>query len=249
MADNVFKSGVFITLIPLIFLLSGQTLQAANLGIPGLAKSENKVPEETVQIPETLDSDQINSFLATLSDAQVRRLFIQELKKEATRELTEGKTDEEAGGLAGLIQKIRYFSDFFHWRIYELKSGAGADPEDLPKFYRLLGKREDQEKPDPFKTIASVIGLFLISYGVVWFSRRSAAAIYRRIENATAVNMKAKIGGLALQALLDLRDRHPGTIFYFYGWHRSATCAGCNLFGRFFNYHGGPTGFAIFPDP
>ncbi len=204
MAQNLFKSGVLFSLIPLIVLLSGHLLQAANLGVPGLAKSENKVPEETVQIPETLDSDQINSFLATLSDAQVRRLLIQQLKEDAARELTEGKTDEEAGGLAGLIYKIRFFSDFFHARIDELESGAGADPEDLPKFYRLLGKREDQEKPDAFKTIVSVIGLFLISYGVVWFSRRSAAAIYRRIENVTSVNMKAKVGGLALQALLDM---------------------------------------------
>ena len=176
MALNLFKSGILFSLITLIVLLSGHTIQAANVGVPGLATSEKEVSEETVQIPETLDSDQINSFLATLSDAQVRRLLIEELKKDATRELAEGETEEETGGLAGLIQKIRFISNFIQYRIYELKSGAGADPEDMPKFYRLLGKREGQEKPDAFKTIVSVIGLFLISYAVVWFSRRSAAS-------------------------------------------------------------------------
>ena len=67
------------------------------------AKSGDNTAGETIQVPEDLDSDQINSFLATLSDAQVRRLLIQELKKEASRELTEGETQEETGGLAGLI--------------------------------------------------------------------------------------------------------------------------------------------------
>ncbi|MGD9238437.1 MAG: mechanosensitive ion channel family protein [Desulfobacterales bacterium] len=185
-------------------MLSGQTIQAANVGIPGLAKSGNKAAEETVQVPENLDGNQIDSFLATLSDAQVRRLLIQELKKEASSELTEGETQEETGGLAGLIQKFKFISNFIQWRLYELKSGAGADPEDLPKFYRLLGKGEGQEKPDPFKTIASVIAVFLVSFGILWFLRRFTAATYSRIENATSVNMKARVGGLTLRALLDL---------------------------------------------
>ena len=100
MALNLFKSGILFSLITLIVLLSGHTIQAATVGVPGLAKSENEASEETVQIPETLDSDQINSFLATLSDAQVRRLLIQELKKDATRELAEGETEEVGNGQA-----------------------------------------------------------------------------------------------------------------------------------------------------
>ncbi|MDH3882956.1 MAG: mechanosensitive ion channel family protein [Desulfobacterales bacterium] len=202
MAYNSFKSIILFSLIVLTVLLSGQTLQAANAGVPGLAKSGNKAPEETVQVPENLGGDQVDSFMATLSDAQVRRLLIQELKEEAARELTTGQA--EAGGLTGLVKKIHAISDIIHWRIYELKSGAGTDPEDLPRIYKLLRKGERQEKPDAFKTILSVIGVFLASFVIVWFSRRFTAATYRRIENATSVNMKARVGGLALRALLDI---------------------------------------------
>ena len=74
MAHNVFKSGILFSLITLIVLLSGHTIQAANVGIPGLAKSENEVSEETVQIPETLDSDQIHSFMATLDNEEKEKV-------------------------------------------------------------------------------------------------------------------------------------------------------------------------------
>ena len=144
MAHNLFKSVILFSLIILTVLLSGQTLQAANAGVPGLAKSGTQAAEETVQVPQNLDGDQIHSFMATLSDAQVRRLLIQELKAEAARELTPG--EEGVGGLAGLVKKIHTISNIIHWRIYELKSGAGANPEDLPRIYKLLGKGEQKRE-------------------------------------------------------------------------------------------------------
>jgi len=204
MACNLFKSVILPCLIALAVLLTGLMSPAANAVVPGLAKSGKEAAGETIAVPENLEGDQIDSFLATLSDAQVRRLLIQELKKEASRELSEGETQEETGGLAGLIHKFKFFHNFIQWRLYELKSGVGADPEDLPKFYSLLGKGEDQEKPDPLKTIASVVAVFLVSFGIFWFVRRSAAGTYRRIENAASVNMKARVGGLTLRVLLDL---------------------------------------------
>jgi small-conductance mechanosensitive channel len=202
MAHNLFKSVFLFFLVILTVLLTGQTLQAANGGVPGLAKSGTQAAEETVQVPQNLDGDQIDSFMATLSDAQVRRLLIQELKEEAARELTKGEA--QTGGLAGLVKEIHAISNLIQWRIYELKSGAGTDPEDLPKIFKLLRKDERQEKPDAFKTILSVAGVFVASLVIVWFFRRSAGATYSRIENATSVSMKARIGGLALRALLDL---------------------------------------------
>jgi hypothetical protein len=202
MAHNLFKSVILFSSITLTVLLAGQTIQAANVAAPGLTKSGNEASEETVQVPENLDGDQIDSFLATLSDEQVRRLLIEELKEEATRELAKGEA--ETAGLAGLVKRIHAISNLIQWRIYELKSGAGTDPEDLPRIYKLLRKGERQEKPDAFKTILSVIGVFLAGFVILWFLRRFTAATYRRIENATSVNMKARVGGLTLRALLDM---------------------------------------------
>ncbi|MGD9045120.1 MAG: mechanosensitive ion channel [Desulfobacterales bacterium] len=204
MAHNVCKSVILFFLMVLFVLLTGQRIQAENAAAADPASSGDRAVEETLQVPENLEGDQIDSFLATLSDAQVRRLLIQELKKEASRELAEGESQEETGGLAGLIQKFKFISNFIQWRLYELKSGAGADPEDLPKIYKLLGKNERKEKPDAFKTIASVIAVFLASFVIVWFLRRFAVSTYRRIETATSVNIKSRIGGLTLLSLLDI---------------------------------------------
>ena len=204
MAREVFKSVFLYFLIITAVLHTGQTIQAANVGVPGLVKGENESSQETVQLPENLDNDQIHSFMATLSDAQVRRLLIQELKADAALELAESQNEDEPGGLAGLVKKIHILSNIVQWRIYELQSGMGANPEDLPNIYKLLSKGEDQEKPDAFKTIASVVGVFLVSFAILWLCRRSASATYHRIGNAASANMKSRIGGLALQALLDL---------------------------------------------
>ena len=67
MARDVFKSVFLFFFLISTLLLIGPSLQAANVGVLGLASSENAAPEETVQVPENLDSDQIHSFLATLS--------------------------------------------------------------------------------------------------------------------------------------------------------------------------------------
>ncbi len=50
------------------------------------------------------------------------------------------------------------------WRIHVLKSGVGTDPENLPHLFQLLSKDENQGKPDPFKTILSVIGFLTANH-------------------------------------------------------------------------------------
>jgi small-conductance mechanosensitive channel len=128
--------------------------------------------------------------------------LIEALTSQPQQASTAGE-EEKVGGLAGLIEKIRYLSNIIQWRIDVLKSGVGADPEDLPHLYQLLSKGESQEKPDPFKTIISVIGLLGASLVILWLFKRYIAAFYRRIESATSADWKAKIGGLALESLLD----------------------------------------------
>lgn len=103
-----------------------------------------------------------------------------------------------------MIRKIRFVSDIIQWRIYDLKSGAGTDPEDLPRLHRLLGKAGNQKKPNLFKTIASVTGLLAAGLVLFWLFRWFIAASYRRIESAASAGWKARIGALFLRSLLDL---------------------------------------------
>ena len=166
----------------------------------------NKAPQEAGVTEENatsrrVDSESMETIVVNLSDEQVQRL-IEALTKQPQQTTTAGE-EEKVGGLVGLIKKIQYLSNIVQWRIDVLKSGMGADPEDLPHLYQLLSKGESQEKPDPFKTIISVIGLLGASLVMLWLFKRYIAAFYRRIESATSADWKTKIGGLTLRSLLD----------------------------------------------
>jgi small-conductance mechanosensitive channel len=144
----------------------------------------------------------IETVIVSLSDVQVRHLI--EVLSKQPRKIAGVKPEEKIGGLVGLIKKIQNISDMIRWRIFVLKSGVGADPEDLPHLFKLLGKGEGQGKADPSKTILSVSGLLAASLVILWLFRRFTAAFFHRIERATFADWKAKIGGLTLGALLDL---------------------------------------------
>jgi small-conductance mechanosensitive channel len=203
MLQSQIKSYAILTLMLIAILLGTTTICVQNTQASDAQKNGEEFSKKNVQVPEDLNNDQIHVFLATLSDAQVRRLLLEELKEKAERELSEENTTEEPGGLTGFIRNIRFIANDIQWRIHYLKSGAGVDPDELPHLYKLLGKREEQGKVDPFKTIMGVVGLFVVSLVILWFIHRFAAPSYQHIEKATSVNMKARIGGLVLQALLD----------------------------------------------
>jgi small-conductance mechanosensitive channel len=72
--------------------------------LKGKKKSEAK---EEVQLPKHLSGDQIDGFMATLSDQQARRLLIEELKKKAAaEEATAGGGDSSGRG-----SSVRQFVD------------------------------------------------------------------------------------------------------------------------------------------
>ena len=129
-------------------------------------------------------------------------------------ELRDGQVEDQkkTGGLINLIKRIRFISDSIQWRVYVLKSGAGTDPKNLPRLSRVLRIGENQEKPDPFKTITSVTGLLAASLVLFWLFRWFIAASYRRIENAASTDWKSKTGALVLRSLLDLSSMFIFTI-------------------------------------
>ena len=195
-----------LSLVLLSLFLVTQPVLAGGSKLVILGTGNESQPDTAVD-KENPDSDPIagepmETMVVTLSDLQVRHLI--EALTEQPQQAAAIKPEEKVGGLAGLIKKIRNLSNIIQLRIHLLKSGVGADPEDLPHLYHLLSREENQEKPDPFNTILSVIGLLAASLVILWIFRRSTATFYRRIEKATSADWKAKIGGLALRSLLDL---------------------------------------------
>ncbi len=84
-------------LLPILFffglLYCAQVGWAANpLAVKASKGKKKSEAKEEAQLPKQLSGDQIDAFMATLSDQQVRRLLIEELKKKAEEE-SRNRTD------------------------------------------------------------------------------------------------------------------------------------------------------------
>ena len=78
-------------------------------------------------ISNRIAGEPTKTIVVTPSDEQVRHLI--EALTKPPKQGVAIKAEEKVGGLAGLIKKIRFVTNLIQWRIYDLKSGAGADPE------------------------------------------------------------------------------------------------------------------------
>jgi len=185
------------------------TSSAWSAGVPAFmaqsAKSDkaDSQASETVELPAGLDSAGIDGIIASMSDEQVRRLLLQELKKQAETDKAPKTKEQEIGGLAGFIHSMRKQVIFLRSRIEFLKSGVDVGfADDVPGIFTYLGTGD--RKSTPQRTIFSVVIVFAASFIITWLFRRYTRTARRRVENHIPTGWMAKIGGLLFRSLLDL---------------------------------------------
>ena len=103
-------------------------------------RQDNAKPDSQGSVSDPGGGKSAEMIVAELSDEQVRRLLIEELRKQTKP--AQPVEEEQAGALVRFIRKIRFLTDVIHWRIYELRSDTGTDPEAIPHFFHLLSKDE-----------------------------------------------------------------------------------------------------------
>ena len=164
------------------------------------AKADDAKDAKTVTLPKDLDSDQLNAILAQLSDVQVRRLLIEELKKSADR-----RTKEKAGGE----------------RVHPDRSGTGgirptaAQQAGISGVRRPISNRTSSLRP--WRTskargagsiiilmFAALAALFVGALAGEWFYRRATTDLRRRIRTTPPTDWTVKAKRLALGTLVDL---------------------------------------------
>jgi small-conductance mechanosensitive channel len=201
------QSTFFIIYFTLAVVLFGFSVWAASPQQLQMMTNQEKAasPEEAdaVVLPEKLDSERVDSIIASMSDEQVRRLLIQELKKQAALGAMERESEKKVGGLAGFIDQTRELIKFLRARIEFLRSGVdvGIVTDDSPSIFTYLGKGERGN--NPLISIFSVVAVFAASLIIDWLFRRYTLKARRRIENNPPVGWMGKIGGLSIRALLD----------------------------------------------
>jgi small-conductance mechanosensitive channel len=169
---------------------------------PMLLKTGKKGADaEDVSIPEPLSSENIDQIIAGLSDEQVRRLLINELREQAQKEMP---VEEKPKGIAGFIDKIKNLTALLQSRIEFIRSGGrGLVTKELSGIYAFLGRGERGTKTVT-QVIVSVAAVLAGALLIEWLFVLYTAAARRRITSSTPSGWIAKIGSLASRGLLDL---------------------------------------------
>jgi small-conductance mechanosensitive channel len=190
----------------LFFLVASSAWSAGAQTVMAQSAKTDKAASQTsktVELPAGLDSAGIDGIIASMSDEQVRRLLLQEMKKQAETDKALKSKEQEIGGLAGFIHRMRNQVIFLRSRIEFLKSGVDVGfADDVPGIFTYLGTGE--HKSTPQRTIFSVVAVFAASFIIIWLFRRYTRTARHRVENHIPTGWVAKIGGLFFRSLLDL---------------------------------------------
>ena len=187
--------------VGLVVLCLSSTAWSQN---PMLAKKGQKKTAsestENISLPKDLSATQVDQIVAGLSDEQVRRLLIDELKLQAQKESTAAAKPE---GIAGFIDKIKNLTALLQTRVEFIRSGGRAVPQEAGGIYTFLGRGERGTKTVP-QVILSVAAVLAGGLLIEWLFVLYTAAARRRITSSVPAGWIAKIGSLGSRALLDV---------------------------------------------
>ena len=159
-------------------------------------------PSDAARLPEHIEADKVDDFMAALSDEQVRRLLIEALKKQAAEEAASASAQKEMTGIAGFIDAVRAKVDLIRLRVEALKSDDDTKMTQIPSLYTYLGKGE--RDTNSARVIISAIAVFLAAFFIDFVFNRYTAAVRRRIAATLPVDWRTKMSALGLRGLLDL---------------------------------------------
>jgi small-conductance mechanosensitive channel len=159
---------------------------------------------EEVQPPEQLPGDQIGAFMATLSDEQVRRLLIEELKKRAEEESLSAGFEEPtdaAGPVGSFIGKADAEASMIFKRIRGIFRGSTFV---LSQPRALIGLLTDGKGTGAllmaFFGLIAVIGAGLLAE---WLLSRLARDIHEQLLTAVPQGALQKLSNVICRLLLD----------------------------------------------
>jgi small-conductance mechanosensitive channel len=194
---------VFIGIGLVFLLLNAPAWSQSPIKVKSGKKHTNIKAEENISLPEHLEAENIDHIIAGLSDEQVRRLLINELKAQAQREAQDTAGKPKPTGIAGFIDKVKNVTTLLQTRIEYLRSGRDDVPEKAAGIYAFLGRGERENKSVP-RVILSVAAVLAAGLLIEWLFVMYTAAARRRILSTDMDKWTAKIGILSMRALLDI---------------------------------------------
>jgi moderate conductance mechanosensitive channel len=158
---------------------------------------------ENIALPEPLDAEKIDQIIAGLSDEQVRRLLIDELKAQAQQEAQTTPAEPKPEGIAGFIHKIKNLTILLQTRIEFLRSGGSGAPQEVSGVVAFLARGERGTK-SLAAVILSVGAVLAGALLIEWLFMLYRAKARSSIGSTVPAGWSAKIGVISMRALLDL---------------------------------------------
>jgi len=186
----------------LVFLLTATAWPQNAAAIKTGKNQKNVQTEENIALPKSLSAENVDHMLAGLSDEQVRRLLLEELKTQAQREAQAKAGQTKPTGIAGFIDKIKNLTALLQSRIEYIRSGGSASPQQVGGIFAFLGRGERGTKTVS-QVIVSVAAVLAGALLIEWLFVLYTAAARRRITSSEPSRWISKIGTLASRAVLD----------------------------------------------
>ncbi|MDJ0784544.1 MAG: mechanosensitive ion channel [Desulfosarcinaceae bacterium] len=149
---------------------------------------------------DAVPSTSAEAIVAELSDEQVRRMLIEELRTSADTAGSSASA-EDKGALVGVIEGVKNGVAAFHDRLAYLRSGGATDYEDVPGLFVYLGK--GAKATHPAQTILSVVAVFAAAFGVELLFFWYTAAFRHRLLSDPITGWRTQVGKLLTRAGID----------------------------------------------
>jgi small-conductance mechanosensitive channel len=206
--NRFFKSSILLLAVLLGLLWGSETAVAKDksavmlLPSSGSKKTQEKSDKTLPEIPENLNKEKINEIVAGLSDDQVRRLLIRELELAAEAAKAAKQTAPAPSGVARLAQMAEENISLFNKRLADIRSGAVAVPDFLPKAYADLRGKGGAE--GTFLMFVGILALLAAGVGAEWLFRRAVWDIRSRLITSPPDHWMVRIKRLLLWGLLEV---------------------------------------------
>ena len=135
------RAAPWAVMLALAMVLGLASVSAAK-SVPGMSKKSDSSKKEEIAIPDAMTPEQMQAFMATLSDEQVRRVLLDELKRQAHAELVAKQAEtaaQQGRPKTGSMQVLEHQSQDLREAMGVLGSGAAGLGDQLHRtLYRLV---------------------------------------------------------------------------------------------------------------
>ncbi|MCG8643065.1 MAG: mechanosensitive ion channel [Desulfobacterales bacterium] len=160
--------------------------------------------------------------VATLTDEQVRRMLIQELKNQAPQ-IESSDPDNRNSRLVSFIHYFKNMVAGFQERMAFLRSGGSHEGEPQSSLFDYLAK--DADHFDPMETLFSISAILMGAFLLDRLFFRYTRSFRTRLKTGRRLGLSGKLGNLSVAAAIDLISllvfMAAGVLFFqlFFGGH------------------------------